>query len=340
MVGIIIKPEWHLSDKDATPEELYLSRRSFLKKAGIFSSLSMLWSFGCNKTASPQKKLNPSNQYDGSFAKTSFQSKLGKNTQFQSVPKRTITPEILAASYNNYYEFTQKKELVWRLARNFSTRPWTIKVSGLTSKPKTYDLEKLVKRLALEERVYRFRCVEAWSMVVPWIGIPLKDLIRFLEPLSKARYVRFIGWKRPTEAPGQVNSSYDWPYYEALRLDEATNELALFTVGMYGHPLTKQNGAPVRIITPWKYGYKSMKGVTHIEFVRKQPPTFWNESVPDEYGFYSNVNPRVPHPRWSQAEERVLGSRGFSVGLSEKIATLPYNGYTKQVAHIYSGNEF
>ncbi len=331
MPNIILKAEWNsLSEKDCTPEELYYSRRSFLKRAGL-AALGTAY-LACNPFASSklQKKeqnKNPLLQYDPHFLKQSFPAK--RDPRFSSVAKRKLTPELICSTYNNYYEFSQDKQLVWELASNFQTDPWSIAVGGLLQKkPRSFPLEKLLLRFSLEERIYRFRCVEAWSMVVPWIGIPLAKLLRFFEPSSKARYVQFIGWNRPEEALGQRYSSYSWPYYEALRLDEAYNELAMLVVGMYGHPLSRQNGAPVRLIIPWKYGYKSMKGITRIEFTAKRPPTFWNDAAPLEYGFYSNVNPKVPHPRWSQASERIVGKAG-------RIATLPYNGYGKWVAHMY-----
>ena len=337
MPHIILPKEWNLNKKNILEESTYFNRKEFLKKLGLMSSALVLAT--CDKKFSQDKKSSketkdPRKQYDPTFAKSSFPP--SQNSKFQSVPKRLVTPSLLATSYNNYYEFTQNKEAVWILASKFNTRPWQIGVSGLVS-PKTkkyYDLEKLVKSFSLEERIYRFRCVEAWSMVVPWIGISMAKIISFLNPLSKARYVRFVGWERPLEAPGQRQvSSYTWPYYEALRMDEAMNQLSLFTVGMYGKPLTKQNGAPVRLIVPWKYGYKSMKGITHIEFLEKRPGTFWNDAAPKEYGFYSNVNPKVPHLRWSQAKEQVLGQKG-------KINTLAYNGYGKFVAKLYTGKEF
>ena len=330
MAGVIINKGLSLSEKEASPEGLYLNRREFLKKTGSSLAAGALLACG-EKLPQKKKSLHPLKQYDPEFAKASFPA--SKNKKFLSVHGRKISPELLVSSYNNYYEFTQDKEKVWLLASNFKTDPWSIEVGGLTRKAARYDLEDLIARFPLEERVYRFRCVEAWSMVVPWVGIALGKLIKFLEPLSKARYARFIGWKRPEEAPGQRYGSYEWPYYEALRMDEAYNELSLFTVGMYGHNLTKQNGAPARLVIPWKYGYKSMKGITRIEFLEKKPSTFWNNAIPREYGFYSNVNPKVPHPRWSQAREQPLGQ-------AEKIPTLAYNGYGKFVANMYTGKEF
>ena len=330
MANIIIRPEWRLQDKEATPQKVYLSRKSFLKKTSASLATGALLACG-EKFSQTEKRPGPTKQYNAKFAKGSWPPQ--KNKKFRSVPGSQISSELLASAYNNYYEFTQKKERVWVLAANFKTQPWSITVGGLTHKARRYDLEDIVRSFPLEERVYRFRCVEAWSMIVPWVGIPLAKVIEFFKPLPSARYVRFVGWKRPEQAPGQRYGSYNWPYYEALRMDEAKNELALFTVGMYGHALTKQNGAPARLIVPWKYGYKSMKGITRIEFLAKRPSTFWNDAAPSEYGFYSNVNPKVPHPRWSQAREQLLGEES-------KVPTLAYNGYGKFVADMYSGKEF
>ncbi len=323
MASIIIKPEWQLSAKEASSESDYLNRRSFLKKAGLFamSGLSLCYKKNVEGTE------DPASFYERRFLKDNFPPK--KNSQFNLAAQRATTPVALASSYNNYYEFTTEKEDVWRLAKSFPVHPWSIEVKGLVEKSRRYDLEPLLKPFSLEERIYRFRCVEAWAMTVPWVGIPLGKFLRSLNPLSKVRYVRFVGWYKPDKAPGQRDSSYyNWPYYEALHIDEAMHELSLLAVGMYGRPLNRQNGAPVRLILPWKYGYKSMKGITQIEFWEKQPPTFWNDVAPREYGFYSNVNPEVPHPRWSQQRERVLGRPG-------KFATLPYNGYGKWVAALY-----
>jgi sulfoxide reductase catalytic subunit YedY len=242
-----------------------------------------------------------------------------------------LTKEEVAAAYNNFYEFTLEKDKVWRLAERFETRPWEIEVTGHVHRKKTYEVDELVRRMPLEERVYRFRCVEAWSMVVPWVGFPFKKLIDEVQPTSKAKYVRMVTFLRPEQAPGQRNQPwYPWPYFEGLTMAEATNELTMLVTGIYGHALPKQHGAPLRLITPWKYGFKSIKSIVRIEFVDKQPPTFWNTLVPKEYDFWANVNPRVPHPRWSQATERVIDT-------GERIPTQMYNGYGEFVAHLYGG---
>ncbi|MGE0433882.1 MAG: protein-methionine-sulfoxide reductase catalytic subunit MsrP, partial [Planctomycetota bacterium] len=244
---------------------------------------------------------------------------------------RPITKEDVAGKYNNFYEFSLSKD-VWQHCANFKTRPWTIEVGGLCNKPKTFDIDDLLKTLTLEERVYRFRCVEAWAMVVPWSGVPLKALLDKVEPLSTAKFVRFVSVKRPTEMPEQrEGKTYAWkfPYYEGLRMAEAMHPLTLLTLGVYGKPLPTQHGAPVRVITPWKYGYKSPKSIVKIELVAEQPKTFWNDLQPGEYSFLSNVNPEKPHPRWSQATERMIDT-------GERVKTLLYNGYADQVGKLYA----
>jgi len=242
---------------------------------------------------------------------------------------RPVTTEEIAASYNNFYEFTTDKDKVWRLAEKFETRPWEIEVTGHVHKERTFDIDDLIKLFPLEERVYRFRCVEAWSMTVPWVGFLFKKFIDEVQPTSNAKYVRMVTFLRPEQAIGQKTQSwYPWPYYEGLTMAEATNELTMMVTGIYGHALPTQHGAPIRCITPWKYGYKSIKSIVKIEFVSEQPKTFWNDLAPNEYGFFSNVNPKVPHPRWSQATERVIDT-------GKRIPTLPYNGYGEFVANLY-----
>ena len=238
-----------------------------------------------------------------------------------------LTPESVAGRYNNYYEFSENKEEVHRLTEAFQMRPWQISVTGLVERPRTFDLDDL-QRLSPEERVYRFRCVEAWSMVVPWSGVPLARFLDLCRPLPAARFVRFVSFQRPSEAPNQKSSKYAWPYYEALRMDEARHPLTLLTTGVYGHALPAQHGGPVRLIVPWKYGYKSPKGIVQIELTAERPRTFWNDLQPTEYSWLSNVDPAVPHPRWSQASERVLGT-------GERRDTEPFNGYGAQVAALY-----
>ena len=232
-------------------------------------------------------------------------------------------------NYNNYYEFSEGKEGIAQLARNFKTSPWKVQVSGLVNAPKTFELEELLK-FPQEERVYRLRCVEAWSMVIPWTGFPLNQILKAVEPKAEAKFVKFTTVYNPEELPGQRSSYYSWPYTEGLRLDEAMHDLTLVVTGLYGKPLPAQNGAPLRLAVPWKYGFKSIKSIEKIELVAEQPSTFWSTLAPNEYGFYSNVNPGVPHPRWSQASERRIGQ-------AARQATLKFNGYEAEVASLYAG---
>lgn len=247
-----------------------------------------------------------------------------------------LTPEAIVTGYNNFYEFGMDKSDPARYADRLTTRPWSVKVSGEAAKTGEFDFEDLIRGLTPEERVYRFRCVEAWSMVVPWMGIPLKDILSRLEPNGNAKYVELTTLLRPSEMPGQKSlfSSIDWPYVEGLRMDEAMHDLTLMVTGVYGKPLPNQNGAPWRLMVPWKYGFKSVKSVVGIRFTRTQPKNTWNLLAPNEYGFYANVNPAVDHPRWSQASERRLPSTLLS---QNRIPTLPFNGYAEQVASLYSG---
>ena len=233
-----------------------------------------------------------------------------------------------ATSYNNFYEFGTGKEDPRLNSQNFKTRPWTVTVEGAVKGTGTYAVEDLIKRYPLEERVYRLRCVEAWSMVIPWIGFPLGSWIKDLEPMTSARYIQFVTLFDPAQMPGQRRPILEWPYVEGLRLDEATHPLTLLTFGMYGRLLPNQNGAPIRLVLPWKYGFKSIKSVVRLRFVETQPATSWNISAPREYGFYANVNPEVDHPRWSQAKERKIGE-------FFKRPTLMFNGYGADVAHLY-----
>ena len=232
--------------------------------------------------------------------------------------------------YNNYYEFGTDKTDPAANASAFPTRPWRIAFEGEIKNPQSVEVDELLKWFPLEERVYRMRCVEAWSMVIPWVGLPLGDIIRKLEPTQRARYVAFTSRLDPTMMPGQRRPVLDWPYVEGLRLDEATHPLTLLAVGLYGRVLPNQNGAPLRLVVPWKYGFKGIKAITKVRFVEKEPPTTWNRMAPNEYGFYANVNPEVDHPRWSQAKERRIGE-------FFKRKTLPFNGYADQVARLYEG---
>jgi sulfoxide reductase catalytic subunit YedY len=231
-------------------------------------------------------------------------------------------------NYNNYYEFSTNKEAVARLAKEFSTSPWTIEVGGLVNNPKKFDLDDLGK-FSQEERIYRLRCVEAWSMVIPWVGFPLAEMLRQVEPTSGAKYVRFETIYDPNQMPGQKSEWYQWPYIEGLRIDEAMHDLTMLATGLYGQPLLPQSGAPVRLVVPWKYGFKSIKAIVKIDLVEEMPTSLWMAAAPNEYGFYANVNPEVSHPRWSQASERRIGE-------SSRQKTLMFNGYEEEVAHLYS----
>jgi sulfoxide reductase catalytic subunit YedY len=233
-------------------------------------------------------------------------------------------------NYNNYYEFSTDKTAVAGLAANFSTSPWSVQVGGLVRNPKTYGVEDMLKTFDQEERIYRLRCVEAWSMVIPWQGFPLAKLLQEVEPTSDAKYVRFEAVLDPENLPGQNSRWYEWPYIEGLRLDEAMNDLTILATGLYGKPMPAQNGAPIRLVVPWKYGFKSIKGIVKIDLVAEQPTSLWMAAAPNEYGFYANVNPDVSHPRWSQASERRIGESG-------RRRTLPFNGYADEVAGLYEG---
>jgi len=299
---IRISKGWEIPERLATPESVYLNRRQLLAAAGFL---------GAERLMAQAAKRNPEFTLD-----------------------RAVTPEYAATGYNNYYEFhPSDKERAKDLTGKFVTTPWSIEVTGHVAKPKTYDLDDLKKRMPFEERLYRFRCVEAWAMAVPWTGFPISNLVKEVEPTAKAKYMRFVTANRPDQMPGMKMAPYPWPYFEGLRMDEAMNPLALFVTGLYGKDLPKQNGAPIRVIVPWKYGYKSIKSIVKIEFVEKEPPTFWNRLQSSEYGFYSNVEPAKPHPRWSQAYERLIPS-------GERVKTLHYNGYEKYVAGLYNGREF
>jgi methionine sulfoxide reductase catalytic subunit len=304
-----------IGSSEITPKSLYLNRRNFLIGAGAVGVTALAGTKAFDllapKTSSAAAaKLN--------FTKSSF------STNEKLTPLQDIT------HYNNFYEFSTDKYEPASLAGKFQPRPWTVSLEGDVQKPKTLDIDALMKLTPLEERIYRLRCVEGWSMVIPWIGFPLSALLKQVQPLGKAQFVEFTTVERPSQMPGQNRAVLDWPYREGLRLDEAMHPLAIMVVGLYGDILPNQNGAPMRLIVPWKYGFKSAKSIVKIRFTSKQPETAWHLAGPSEYGFYSNVNPEVDHPRWSQARERRLGELA-------KRATLPFNGYGDQVASLYSG---
>ena len=303
-----------VKSSEITPYSQYLSRRDFLKAAGIVTGSALLAACAprATGTAVPEGEAP---------ATTGKMDELGDPANsFEDI-----------TNYNNYYEFSTNKESVNGLSEGFTTSPWTVEVYGMVNNPKTYGIEDLLSGFTQEERIYRLRCVEAWSMVIPWTGFPLANLLKEVEPTSDAKYVRFETVYRPEEMPGQGNSFfYPWPYQEGLRLDEALNDLTLLATGLYGQSLPNPNGAPIRLVVPWKYGFKSIKSIVKIELTDQQPETLWNTVGPNEYGFYSNVNPERSHPRWSQASERRIGE------LSRR-PTLMFNGYAEQVAHLYEG---
>jgi sulfoxide reductase catalytic subunit YedY len=334
MPSIHLPRPWHFPERLATPEPVFVNRRELLAAMG-FGALALALP-GCGATASPAAgaPATPEGMVTPALGARFADRFPARRSEAYSFGDRPLTPEEVAGKYNNFYEFTTDKDRVWRLARGYQVDPWKVEVGGLVAKPRTLHLEDFFSRFPLEERLYRFRCVEAWAMQVPWTGFPLRSLIDHLEPLGSAKYVRFVGVMDRDGMPGQkAYPWYPWPYYEGLRLDEARNELAFVVVGSYGHALPMQHGAPWRLALPWKYGYKGPKTVVRIEITGDQPRTFWNDAQPSEYGFFSNVNPTRPHPRWSQATER-------DIGTGERRPTLPYNGYAEQVAALYTGKEF
>lgn len=317
-------------ESQVTPEPLYLSRRSLLGTSAIAAAAAAIPSRGW-AAAERYADVEPA------AAPEWFLAKL-KSAQWASgLPAgEAITPFADASSYNNFYEFGPDKADPSRHAPKLVVEPWTVQVDGEVGRPGSYSVEDLFSPDQLEERIYRLRCVEAWSMVIPWLGFPLANLIRRFEPASSARYIRFETLVRPEQMPG-MRSNFaliDWPYVEGLRMDEAMHPLTLLAVGMYGRVLPNQNGAPLRLVVPWKYGFKSIKSIVRISFVAEQPVTTWQAMAPQEYGFYANVNPGVSHPRWSQARERRLPGSLFSPNVRE---TRLFNGYADEVAGIYAG---
>ncbi|HTN73125.1 MAG TPA: protein-methionine-sulfoxide reductase catalytic subunit MsrP, partial [Methylomirabilota bacterium] len=305
-----------INSSEITSKELYLNRRQFIlaTSATALSASAVLGRFG--SPFSPPLALAGEKLAD--LRKSSY-STTEKQNSFKDI-----------TNYNNFYELGTDKEDPAANAKYLTTRPWTVSVEGEVKKAKTYDIDQLTKVAPLEERIYRLRCVEAWSMVIPWVGFPLSSLIKLAEPTGNAKFIQFVTLQDPKRMPGQKYNVLDWPYVEGLRMDEAMHPLAILSVGLYGEVLPAQNGAPIRLVVPWKYGFKSIKTIVKIRFVEKAPPTSWNISAPQEYGFFSNVNPEVDHPRWSQATERRIGE--FS-----RRKTLMFNGYGDQVASLYSG---
>ncbi|MCY3744216.1 MAG: protein-methionine-sulfoxide reductase catalytic subunit MsrP [Candidatus Poribacteria bacterium] len=319
MAYIKVPKGWEIPENQVTSESDYINRRKFIKDLGLASAGTLLFSTSnaCAQGRGVEKQLEP------------FRAQtLAAENNANFTVERQMTDEVIAATYNNYYEFTTSKSTVWKKVEKFKTRPWEIEISGLVEKPMTIDVDELIKQMPLEERIYRFRCVEAWAMVVPWIGFPMKALLEKVQPKAEAQYVRMLTFLDADMAPQQRDPYLPWPYFEGLTLAEAMNDLTLLTVGIYGHILPPQHGAPIRLIVPWKYGFKSIKSIVSIELTDQQPRTFWNTLAPREYGFEANVNPNVPHPRWSQASERMIGT-------GKRLPTLIYNGYGDAVAHLY-----
>ncbi len=311
MANLIHRPEWFIPERLATPEKVFLQRRQFLRQlaaAGLGAAglgAGGIDGFAALAPAAPAKR----------------------NAEFN--PGWTLTNERVASTYNNFYEFSLSKD-AYKFVDRFKTSPWPVEITGLCDNPVTIDAMELAAKFGVEERVYRFRCVEAWAMIVPWTGFQLSKLVEFAKPKAGAKFIRMSTAARPEEMPGiRARPDYPWPYQEGLRLDEAMNPLTLMVAGVYGKPLAKQFGAPIRLIVPWKYGYKSIKSIVKLEFLAEQPVGLWEKLQPQEYPFESNVDPGVPHPRWSQATERMIDT-------GDRERTQPYNGYGKQVAALYA----
>ncbi|NIR42639.1 MAG: protein-methionine-sulfoxide reductase catalytic subunit MsrP [Gemmatimonadetes bacterium] len=306
---MLIRRPPDIRESEVTDERLYVNRRQFIGRAASIGA-------GLGLVSAAPSLLSCAERGDAAGDAS------GAAAQDELTPYEDVT------GYNNFYEFGTGKEDPARNAHTLQTRPWTVEVEGECNKPGVYDIEDILSRYPAEERIYRLRCVEAWSMVIPWLGFPLSDFLNDLEPTSAARFVEFTTLYDPEQMPGQRRNVLDWPYVEGLRMDEAMHPLAIFVVGLYGKELPNQNGAPLRLVVPWKYGFKSIKSIVRIRFMRRQPMNTWAVTAPNEYGFYANVNPEVDHPRWSQARERRIGE-------FRKRRTLMFNGYAEQVAHLY-----
>jgi len=328
-----------IRSSEITPEWVYLSRRKFMRGTAAAAGALLLAACGPRQEAMPRAADAPPT------AEVTGPAGLAKPPAAPGEPTVAPTPTAQAVAadaaepltsfeditnYNNFYEFSTDKVAVAKQAQGFKTSPWTVTIGGLVNRPLTLGIEDILKRYPQEERIYRLRCVEGWSMVIPWLGFPLAALLKEVEPLSAARYVRFETLLDREQMPGQRVSFFPWPYVEGLRLDEAMHDLTILSTGLYGKVLLPQNGAPLRLVVPWKYGFKSIKSIVRIDLVEEMPKSFWMIMASDEYGFYANVNPDVPHPRWSQASERRIGELG-------RRRTLPFNGYADQVAHLYAG---
>lgn len=349
------KRGWEIPEREATSEDVYLNRRRFMKAAGAtgIGAVGLLAGCGSEAIFTPAEGPEPIPEPTGGGTQEPSGSTTETNTPTTTTPTtptpgplypakvnpefktldRPLTKESVAASYNNFYEFSTGKTQVKALAEKLTTEPWQVVVKGEVQKEVTYDFDDLVRKMPLEERLYRLRCVEAWSMAIPWTGFPMKALLDEVQPLSSAKFVKMTTFMRPEEAPGQFkNTHWPWPYVEGLTIEEAANELTFLATGTYGRAMPNQHGAVIRLVVPWKYGFKSIKSIVEIEFVSEQPKTFWNTLVPREYGFFANVNPNVDHPRWSQATEKFITT---DAGNPERRPTLLFNGYEKYVADLY-----
>jgi sulfoxide reductase catalytic subunit YedY len=313
-----IKRSWELPERLATPERVYADRRRLVQAMALGPLLA---------AAGPLLRARSASAEEADPSRLLYPVKRNESYALD----RPLTDEELVTTYNNFYEFGSHKRID-KLAQRLPIRPWTVRIDGMVEQEKEIGVDELLKAMPLEERLYRHRCVEAWSMAVPWSGFPLKALVEFARPSAGAKYLKMTSFQDEDVAPGQRAVWYPWPYVEGLTIEEATNDLAFIGTGLYGKPMPKQNGAPLRLVTPWKYGFKSVKSVVSFTFTDEMPKTFWWEIAPDEYGFWANVNPKVDHPRWSQASERPLG-------LDERVPTLPFNGYEAEVAHLYKGLE-
>jgi sulfoxide reductase catalytic subunit YedY len=321
---------------EITPEHVYLNRRKFMVAGAL--GAGALAVAACGPSRSPEQAMQDAaaNQakaaaaLDGAALPAALASTEPTASQATDELGDPLNKFEEITNYNNFYEFSMNKEAVADAAQAFNPYPWTVEVGGLVNKPRTFAIEDIYKLFPQEERIYRLRCVEAWSMVIPWVGFPISALLKEVEPKNEAKFVRFVTVMRPEEMPGQNSAVLEWPYQEGLRIDEAMHPLAIFATGMYGKPLTNQQGAPFRMVVPWKYGFKSIKSVVKVEVVDSIPGTAWNTAAPSEYGFYANVNPNVNHPRWSQSTERRIGETG-------RRDTLMFNGYEEEVASLYEG---
>jgi methionine sulfoxide reductase catalytic subunit len=322
---MLIKQPDKIKASEITDRKVYLNRRLFMRGAALAATTAATWLL-YRKLNSPVAEKPMGQKLAG------VEKSARADAERQGfVVNEKLTPIESITNYNNFYEFSTDKQSVAIESKGFVTQPWTVSVEGLVNKPTTFGLEEILK-FPLEERIYRLRCVEGWSMVIPWVGFPLAKLLERVEPTSQAKYVAFQTLFDPKRMPNQLTSVLEWPYVEGLRLDEAMHPLTILATGLYGETLPPQDGAPVRLVVPWKYGFKSIKSIVKISLVSGEPPTTWNIQAPNEYGFYSNVNPNVPHPRWSQAREHRIGESSFT-----SRPTLLFNGYAEQVAEMYTG---